>query len=208
MKNGIASLSDAEILALILKTGYKGTSILTLTTELLTNYDLKALLSLSYHQLVQIKGINQAKALELLACLEIVRRLFYYQVQNQDIIKNKTDIYRWLQMELGLLNQEKFLVIYLNVKNRIIEYQTLFIGTVDVSIVHPREIFKQAFILSASKIICVHNHPSTDLTPSPADINLTRVLQKTGNLFGIPLLDHLIVANNGYFSCMEALGPD
>lgn len=168
-------------------------------------YDLKTLLSLNYHQLIKIKGINHAKALELLACVEIVKRLFYYKVENTDIIKNKADIYDWLQMKLGLLNQEHFLVIYLNVKNRIIDYQVLFVGTVDVSIVHPREVFKQAFIVSASKIICVHNHPSTDLTPSTNDLKLTKVLIETGKLFGIPVLDHLIIANNGYYSCMEAL---
>ena len=179
--------------------------ILTLTSELMNKYDLKTLLSLQYSQLIQIKGISQAKALELLACVEIVKRLFYYKIENADVIKNKADIYDWLQMKLGLLNQEHFLVIYLNVKNRIIDYQVLFVGTVDVSVVHPREVFKQAFIVSASKIICVHNHPSTDLTPSINDIKLTKVLIETGKLFGIPVLDHLIIANNGYYSCMEAL---
>lgn len=200
---GFEALTDEEVLAIILKTGYKGVSITKLCQKLIADYGLMGLMRMDYNQLITIKGIHQAKALELLACLEIVKRVFTNQNKDKSVIKHKADIYQWLMLKLGLLNQEQFIVLYLNTKNQIIHYKVLFIGTLDSSIAHPREIFKYAFIVSAAKIICAHNHPSADLTPSKQDLHLTQLLLETGSLCGIPLLDHIIVSTKGYVSCLE-----
>lgn len=204
--HGFTSLSDVEVLALILRSGSKGADVYTIASSLLkVAQGIENLSKLSLYQCMQINGIKEAKALELLAVFEIVKRVLRQQVCDVNIVEHPSNLIEWLTSELMDKNQEHFLVVYLNVQNKIISYKTLFIGTLDRSIVHPREIFKEAVALSASKIIAVHNHPSGSLKASSQDIDVTNILVDAGKMMGIPLLDHIIITNNGYVSLRQKL---
>ena len=197
---GFQSLSNQELLAILIRTGYKGSSALHVAQDILDRFLLIELPSLDLSQILQIKGIKEAKGLELLASFELSKRISYQQVLDKNVVDTPDVLLKWLKSEIGFCHQEHFLVTFLNTKNHIISYRTIFIGTLDTSIVHPREIFKAAIQLSASKIICVHNHPSSDSKPSNKDVELTKMLQEAGALVGIPLLDHIIIGQNSFFS--------
>lgn len=203
IKHGFDSLLDYELIAILLRTGYKNNNVFKLAKDLSDTYGLVKLMSFSYQELVSIKGVSEVKALDLLCVKEISRRLAFDDIYRTNVITNKDDLIKWLQYEVGLLSQEVFIAIYLDVKNRIITYKKLFIGTLDISVVHPREIFKGAVLSSASKIICVHNHPSGDVSPSKSDINITHILKELGEMMGILLIDHLIISNNKSYSCIN-----
>lgn len=198
---GIKSLSNVELLAILIRSGYEGTSSLQIAENLIRKSNGLSFLSrLSLQDLFEIKGIKKVKALELLACFELSKRMAFCEAMNRDIMDNPNALIHWLRLELGNETQERFLVVYLNVKNHILSYDILFTGTVDSSLVHPREIFKEACLKSASRIILVHNHPSTDLKPSSADIELTKKLVDGSEVIGIEVLDHIIVSNQGFMS--------
>lgn len=205
LQYGIDSLSNRELLAIIIKSGYSGVSVLDMVDSLLEKYDLKAISQLSYPELMKIKGLKQAKALELMACFELSKRLLKEECQFKNIITNRCDLITWLKHEIGMKQQEHFMAIYLDTQNRMIRYKILFVGTLNTSIVHPREIFKEAVSCSAAKVIAVHNHPSGQCIPSQKDIELTRLLVKAGELMGIPLVDHIIVGNYDDESIMHYL---
>lgn len=201
IKHGVQSLSNIELLAVLIRTGYQGNSSLTIAESILKkSQGINTLSRLTCSELQQVKGIKTAKAVELLACFELSKRMAYGETLNKNIIENPESLIKWLNLELGNLVQENFLAVFLNVKNHILGYKILFKGTVDSSIVHPREVFKEALVYSSSRIMIVHNHPSRDLEPSIADIELTSQLCQCGEMMGIYILDHLIVSNTGYFS--------
>lgn len=197
---GIESLSDQELLAILIRTGYKGCSALDIAAEILNDYSLIDLPKMDLSKILEFKGIKEAKALELLTCFELTKRIAYQEIQDKDIVESPTGLIEWLKQEIGHYQQEHFLVVFLNTKNHIISYRVIFKGTLDTSIVHPREIFKLAVQLSASRLICVHNHPSSDITPSSKDIEITKLLCMAGDTMGIPLLDHIIIGQNDYYS--------
>lgn len=200
-KYGIKSLSNVELLAILIRSGFEGTSSLELAENVLKKSNgLTYLSRLSMHELFEIKGIKKAKALELLACFELAKRMTFCETTDHDVMDNPNALVQWLKLELGNELQENFLVVYLNVKNYVIGFDILFKGTVDSSIVHPREVFREAYLKSSSRIILVHNHPSTNLVPSQADIEITQKLVECGEVIGIEVLDHLIVSNHSYFS--------
>src|SRR5690554_1682508 len=204
--HGIASLSDVEVLALILRSGSQGADVFNIASSLLSlSQGIVGLPKLTMFQCMKVRGIKEAKALELLAVFEIVKRVQRSGVCEVDIVDHPSMLIEWLSSEFMDKTQEHFLVVYLNVQNKIISYKTLFIGTLDRSIVHPREIFKEAVALSASKIIAVHNHPSGSLKASSQDIDVTNILVDAGKMMGIPLLDHIIITNNGYVSLRQKL---
>ena len=205
IKYGKENLSDSELLALIIKTGTKDKSAIELSLELLKEIEnLKNLKDATYESLTKIKGIGSAKAVELLGITELSKRI-YYQKTNEKKEKYQTpeEIYNKNKYLFDNINQEYFYCLYLNNKKELIERKLLFIGTLNKSLVHPREIFKEAYKLSASSIVCLHNHPSGDLTPSKNDIELTDSLVKIGELNKIPIIDHLIITEKGYFSFYE-----
>lgn len=206
---GIRSLSHRELLALVLRSGIKGKSALDLADELLKQANgIHGLVGLEYDQLIKISGIKSAKASEICAITELSRRMALYQSMHVDVVDQPSSLIHWLKKEMGSLKQEHFLVIFLNTKNHIIGYKPLFIGGLDRSIVHPREVFKHAVNHSAARIVVVHNHPSGDVTPSENDWMVTQVLEEAGQTMGIPLLDHIIISERGYTSLREVLRKD
>lgn len=205
LQYGLQALTDYELIAIILRTGYQGMSSIALAQEVLNKFPMHKLNSISLSELMEIKGIKEAKALELLVCFELSKRNNLYIGKNEDVVSNPLAVLNFIKSEIGSLSNEQFLVICLNTKNYIIKYKVMFIGTVDVTVVHPRDIFKFAIENNATRIICAHNHPSGDTKPSKQDIEITKVLKKTGEMVGIPLLDHVIVSNSEVYSILGNL---
>ncbi len=201
---GWQSLSDDEVLAIMLRTGVKDFSVQEVAKQLLvTSKGLAGLTSLTMQECMSVKGISNIKAIELGASFELVKRVLRSSLPYMNVIDHPQVLFDWLRLEIGDKQQEHFLVVYLNTQHQIIGVKTLFVGTLDRSIIHPREIFKEAMAVSSSKIMIVHNHPSGTLTPSNADIQVTKNLKEIGELMGIPLLDHLIVSASGYVSLRQ-----
>lgn len=199
---GVEYLSNEELLAIILKTGTKNFSVKILANNILKQIDnINDLKNINLEKLTKIKGIGKAKACEILASIELGKRI-NNKIGNINQIKvlSSNSIYDYYKEKLIDKKQEYFYCVYLDTKNHIIKDKLLFIGTINESLVHPREIFKEAYLLSASGIICVHNHPSGNIEPSQNDIIMTKQLKDIGFLLGIKVLDHIIIGNNNYYS--------
>ncbi len=197
---GIEHLSNVELLALILRTGNKDESVLQVSERVLNEAGgMSSFSNLSYSQLTSIKGIKQAKAIEMLAVIEIAKRMRERDVKECSLL-SPHDIYLRMKNKLMYLKQEHFLVLCLNTKNRVIMEKTIFIGTIDMSVVTPREVFKEAIAVSAAKIVLVHNHPSGDASASEEDVALTRVFIELGEMLAIEVIDHIIVGWNEFYS--------
>ena len=200
---GVNNLSNKELLAIILKTGTKELSVIDLAIEILKKYDLYEMKNMSINKLKSIKGIGEVKAQELIAAIELGRRIYSTKKDNFLNLKNAEEIY-WATKDLFYnKKQELFYCLYFDVKQNLISKKLLFMGTINQSTIHPREIFKEAYLVSAASIVCLHNHPSNDITPSKADILLTENLIKTGQIQGIPVIDHIIVGESNYYSFYE-----
>lgn len=202
-----SNLTDVELLALILRTGEKGKSALTLSREILKKYNGLATLAenSSLQELQKTKGVGIAKASEIIAVLEIAKRLGNSQSQPAVKIKSPEDAYKCLYKDLCFDSEEKLMLISIDSRNRLIQKDLITQGTVSETIISSREIYKKALSRNASSIIIAHNHPSQDITPSKEDIEATQNIFKTGKIIGVPLLDHLIVGKNG-FSSLKRLG--
>lgn len=205
MKYGVENLSNEELLSIILKTGTKDIPVNAVSLEILSNIkDITKLKDMKINNLTSIKGVGQVKAITLLASIELGRRIYNFNNHLKKYnIKNPIDIISYFNELLKDKKQEEFYVLYLDNKNNIIENKKLFVGTLNKSIVHPREIFKEAYVLSSASIVCVHNHPSGNVTPSKEDISLTRKIHEIALIHEIKLLDHIIVGDNNYFSFYE-----
>ncbi len=202
---GAENLSDSELLAILLRTGGKGISVVELAQNLIReNRNLAGIVNKSAKELSKIKGIGKDKAATLLAAFEIAKRV---QIQSKWISERKlTTPSAIADLVIPLLKdemREKFYVACLNKAQKLIALKKISEGILDASIVHSREVFKAALETSAASIILVHNHPSGLAEASDADIALTRKLKKAGEIFEIPVLDHIIVAGNNYFSFVE-----
>ena len=201
---GSDNLSDEELLAIIIKTGTKGYSSKDLAISLIENLGgINNLKDLTINSLDSIKGIGKVKKIELLAILELGKRIY---LKRNIIHKKYTNPYLIYLDNKNLiygLKQEYFYVFYLDTKKNLIERKLLYMGTINKSVVHPREVFKYAYILSASGLICMHNHPTGDVIPSKSDIDLTKTLVEIGRIQGIEVLDHLVVSDDNYFSFYE-----
>lgn len=203
-KIGVENLSNHELLAIILRTGTKGSNVLALAMEVLNAVDdIYRLRYTSLQELMRIPGIGKVKASEVLAAVEFGKRVN----QSSQLKKGKVSSSSWagkyLQEELSNLNQENVMALYLNTKNEIIKKDTIFIGSLNSSVAHPREIFNRAISYSAARIILAHNHPSGNLDPSEADLVFTRRMIEAGDLLGIEVLDHFIIGENCYLSLRE-----
>lgn len=205
LKYGKENLSDSELLAIILKTGSKGENVCNLSLKILNQIkNLENLKNINLETLTNIKGVGVAKGIELLALTELSKRIYYKQTTTKkEKYNNPKTIYENNKYLFDNLKQEHFYCLYLNNNKQLIERKLLFMGTINKSVVHPREIFKEAYKLSASSIICIHNHPGGNKNPSLEDINLTKTLVKIGQINGIPVLDHLIVTEDDYYSFYE-----
>ena len=203
--NGEESLSNEELIAIILKTGSKGISAKELGSELLSKIGgIKKLNEINYEYLKKFKGIGMSKACNLLASIELGKRI-NKEVDNIINVKmnNSEIVYKFYKDKIGNKKQEYFYCVYLDTNKRIINEKLLFIGTVNYSLVHPREVFKEAYLLGASAIICVHNHPGGNPIPSRQDYEITNNLIQAGNLLGIKVVDHIIICKNNYYSFLE-----
>ena len=202
IKYGVSSLSNEELLAIILKNGSKGKSAKDLAINILKEIgEIDNLKKINIHTFDNIKGLGIVKKLELLVLVELGKRIFLENNKKKKVqYLNPNIIFNDNKYLFQGLKQEYFYVCYLDSKKYLIERKLLFMGTVDRSLVHPREVFKNAYLCSASGIICMHNHPSGDLVPSRADLEITKTLVEIGRIQGIDVLDHLIVSDTNYFS--------
>ncbi|MGE6629068.1 RadC family protein [Bacillus sp. NPDC077027] len=204
IKYGPQSLSNHELIAILLRTGTKKESVLQVAARLLQTFGgLRLLKEASIEELSKIHGVGKAKAISILAALELGSRLHHHAPDNRYVIRSPEDGANFVMEDMRFLTQENFVCLYLNTKNQVIHKHTVFIGSLNSSIVHPREIFKEAFKRSAASFICVHNHPSGDPTPSREDIEVTRRLFECGQLIGIQLLDHLVIGDQKFVSLKE-----
>jgi DNA repair protein RadC len=204
VQNGPESLSNHELIAILLRTGTKDESVLQLSNRLLTNFEgLRLLKSASLEEMTEIKGIGQAKAIQILAAVEIGRRIANLNYTDRYVIRSPEDGANYVMNDMRFLSQEHFVCLYLNTKNQVLHKQTIFIGSLNASIVHPREVFREALKRSAASIICLHNHPSGDPAPSREDIEVTKRLVECGKMIGIDVLDHLIIGENKFVSLKE-----
>ncbi|HEY4755017.1 MAG TPA: DNA repair protein RadC [Ignavibacteriaceae bacterium] len=204
-KLGGGSLTDAELIAIILRTGKKGKSVLTIAHELVHKHvNLAGLVSLSLAELKKISGIGEDKAISLLAAFEIGRRM---QSQSKWSIDKKItspkDIAEFFVPILRDELKEKFIVVCLNSANKVTKFEAISVGSLNSSVVHPREIFKFAIENSSASIILVHNHPSGNLEPSNEDIAITKKMVEAGKILNIEVLDHIIVGGNSFTSLVE-----
>lgn len=186
----------------MLKCGTKDLSVKELANNILKQIDnINNLKDINYQNLIKIKGIGKAKACEILASIELGKRI-NNKINNINQIKiySSESIFNYYKDKLSDKLQEHFYCIYLDTKNHIIKDKLLFIGTINQSLVHPREVFKEAYLLSATSIICIHNHPSGNVNPSNNDIIITKQLKEVGKLLGINVLDHIIIGKDTYYS--------
>lgn len=201
-KYGPDALSDAEIMALILKTGTKGENVTDMSNRLIRMYGLEKLSRLSLEELQAIRGIGPAKAMQVAAAFQLSKRCRMAEKEKTPV-KTARDVYEYARPLLEEKEKEHILVIYLDTKNRISKHETVSMGTLNASLIHPREIFKTAIKENTNAIIVAHNHPSGDPTPSPDDREITKGLHAAGELLEIQMLDHVIIGKDNYYSFRE-----
>ena len=201
---GVSNISNEDLISIVLKTGTKNISVKELSLMILNKFgDIRNMKDIELNDILSIKGVGKVKAIELIASIELGRRVLEHKNINSISIRNTKDVYEYFNNLLKDKKQEYFYVLYLDNKKKIICSKLLYIGTLNGSVAHPREIFKLAYLNSASFIICVHNHPSGDPTPSNEDRIFTNNLIEIGKLNNIPVLDHIVIGNNCYYSFFE-----
>lgn len=203
IRNGSKALSDAELLAIIVRTGLKNENVVSMCMKLLKEYNLNRLSRVHINFLKKIKGIGEAKACQIIACFELGRRMAYSKNEKFPCIKSAKDIFKLVMSEMLNVKNEMVIGIYLDARKRMVKKEIVFVGSLDSNIIHPREIFKLALQESAAAVIIVHNHPSGNPEPSDADIEATRQLMLAGEMIGIELLDHIIIADKRFISLRE-----
>lgn len=191
---GAGSLSDTELLAMLLRSGGKGNNVLTIAQQLVTEAgSLRKLVSWAESDFRRVKGIGRVKALQLVALMEVARRVLTDDGETDPILNRPELVHEHLAPSIAGLQIEKFWVLCLNRKNRLIKRVELTSGTATSSLAHPREVFREAIRHGATAVICTHNHPSGDPAPSSADVQLTRQLREAARAVDIDLIDHVIV---------------
>jgi len=201
---GCENLSNEELISIILKCGTKEKSVKEISSQLLKENDIHELKNVTLEKIMKIKGIGKVKAATLLATIELGNRINRKVDTINDIkVTNSKIIYEYFKNVIGEKSQEYFYCVYLDNSKKVIKNKLLFMGTLNYSTVHPREIFKEAYLANATSIICIHNHPTGNVTPSKNDIELTNNLIKVGNLLGISITDHIIIGKNNYYSFFE-----
>lgn len=201
---GEKALSNQELLAILLRTGSKPYNVLELSGLILAEFPtLFELKNANLNELQQIRGVGEIRSIELKAMMELGSRIHQSTQPKYGKVQSSFGLAQQLIEELKDYHQEHLLCLYLNTKNEIIFRKTLFIGSLNQSIAHPREIYREAVRCSAARIICSHNHPSGTPTPSENDRLFTKRLIQCGEMMGIELLDHLIIGNDSYVSLRE-----
>lgn len=204
-RNGAASLSDAELIAILFRTGNASESAVGLAKRLLSssNNSLNELSEKTLHELSETKGIGQAKAMALLTAFEIGRRIRAEKVEEKPVIKSSLDVVNLMQNKIAYLDHEELWVIYLNQSSRILGVAQINKGGIASTEVDVRIVLQQAVVKQSTQIILCHNHPSGSIRPSKADIQLTEKTRKAANLLDVMLVDHIIIHRERYFSFVE-----
>lgn len=204
-KYGADILTNSELLALILRTGTKTENVIQLSSRLLSELEgLDGILDADANEIMAIKGIKHTKASQIMALAELFKRFRTLKACSKDVkVTSPKDVVNVVMGEMMDLEQEVLKVLLLSTKNIIIGSKDVFKGSLNSSIVHPREIFKQAIKRNSASIIICHNHPSGDPTPSKEDINVTLRIKECGKIIGIELLDHIIIGKNKFVSFKE-----
>jgi len=207
---GPEALSDAELLSLLLRTGSRGVGALSVAARLLERHGgLHGLARASRGELAATPGIGPAKQAALRAAIEVGRRLAAGRLAPGTALRGPADVFRHFHPTLRDAPHERFLVVLLDGRHRLLRHEMVSQGTLTASLVHPREVFRPALRESAAALVLVHNHPSGDPAPSAEDREVTARLVRAGELLGVPVLDHVVVAERGYTSLRETgLGPD
>ena len=201
---GAGALSTAELIAILLRSGVAGESVLHLAERLLARYGgLTGLAQASFAELCQEKGIGPAKVTQIKAALELGRRLLVASPQERPQVRSPADAANLLMLEMSLLAQEQMRVILLDSKNRVLAIPTIYQGSLNTSLVRVGELFREAIRQNCAAIIVVHNHPSGDPTPSPEDVLVTKQIVEAGKLLDIEVLDHLVIGRQRYVSLKE-----
>ena len=197
---GPGRLSNSELLALILRSGKKGENVLDLANKILKKYKAENLPSLTYAELKDCNGLGPAKACEIIACFELGKRLL--KGKTVGIYLKPEDVWKELK-DIREHKKEHFVVFYLDSRNQEIKREIISVGSLNASLVHPREVFEPAVKNLAAQVILAHNHPSGNLEPSEDDLILNKRLVEAGKILGIEIIDHIIVAKDGYLSFKE-----
>jgi len=201
---GPGSLSTSELLAILLRTGAKSESAINLGTRLLANFGgLAGIARAGFGDLCEVHGLGVAKAAQIKAALELGKRLMVASPEERPQVKSPSDVANMLMLEMGFLEQEHLRVILLDTKNRVLGMPTIYIGSLNTSVLRVGELFREAVKANSAAVIVVHNHPSGDPTPSPEDVSITRQLVEAGKLLDVEVLDHLVIGQQRYVSLKE-----
>jgi DNA repair protein RadC len=203
-ERGADHLSNAELLAIILRTGIPAESVLNLATRLLARFEgLGGLARAGFGELCAQRGMGEAKAAQTKAALELGKRLFSLQPEERATVKSPQDVANLLLAEMGFLEQEELRVVLLNTKNQVLGVPQIYRGSVNTSLIRVSEVFREAVRQNSPALVVVHNHPSGDPTPSPEDIQVTEQMVEAGRMLDIEVLDHLVIGQQRYVSLKE-----
>ncbi|MDD5129817.1 MAG: DNA repair protein RadC [Candidatus Omnitrophica bacterium] len=202
IKYGASRLSNIELLAILLRTGKQGESVLAFAARFLRLISLEKITDLSFEEFRKVSGIGPAKACELLSCVELGRRIFEHKKAQISQLLSPEDVFNNLK-DVRLSKKEHFVVFFLDSRNQEIKREIISVGTINASLVHPREVFEPAVKYLAVQIILAHNHPSGTLEPSEDDLAVNKRLTEAGKILGIEVLDHIIVTKDSFISFKE-----
>ncbi|MCR5692178.1 MAG: DNA repair protein RadC [Eubacterium sp.] len=206
-RRGARFLSDAELLAVILRTGSREKNSLELAQELLTCHPtytgLHGLCHMSYQELVKIKGIGKAKAVQILSLMELSKRLLQSARGDRVRLRDPADVAEFFMAEMRDLEKEHLYAAFLDASGNLLHWDVVFVGTIQYALANPREILRLALTYDAAHYVILHNHPSGDPTPSPNDIQVTKKLIEASTAVNIPLADHIVIGHNQYVSFRE-----
>ncbi len=199
IKKGTRSLKKEELLAILLRTGLKGKNAIEVARDILERYGDKKLLEVSYEELRNMRGVGPTKATQILAAIELGSRLFKEKSEKEIYINSSQDVVKEVN-HIKENKKENFVVLYLDARSKLIHKETISIGTLNASLIHPREVFEPAIRYLAAQIVLAHNHPSGDSDPSEDDIEITKQLTSAGQILDIEVVEHVIITQNNYFS--------
>lgn len=204
IKYGPNHLSNSELLAIILRTGTKEKSALAIGCDLVKSKEtVQEISGMTVEELCAFEGIGESKACQIIAAIELGKRVHTSDIKRKVKLTSPHEVVAFFTTELKGAQVEKFICVFLNTKNEIITWEVISVGSLNASIVHPREVFNRAIKRSAASILVLHNHPSGHVTPSQEDLLITERLAEVGKITGIPLLDHLIIGHEDYYSFKE-----
>lgn len=204
IKYGPNHLSNSELLAIILRTGTKEKSALAIGCDLVKSKEtVQDFSSITIEELCAFEGVGESKACQIIAAVELGKRVHMTDIKRRVKLTSPHEVVAFFTSELKGVQVEKFIGVFLNTKNEIIAWEVISVGSLNASIVHPREVFNRAIKRSAASILVLHNHPSGHVAPSQEDLLITERLAEVGKIMGIPLLDHLIIGHKDYYSFKE-----